>query len=522
MLRPLERMRVLKRPADVPTIPRRVRAILNKYGATMLLPGVSGVLRFGYQPGNYRESTGQTLAAADQQVGFGVDAARAPGPEICPPTTSLTGWSAGVSSDVVQADDYIQVTNSASAEAVARVNAASTIAGAFYEVVVEVLQASNNGVVIVGGRRQGLGGVGLKRYIVQAQNTEPTNAIRFGTNIGTPGGSLRFRLASARELPGIHASQSTSGFQPVLRQAPILGPELAPTSLWGAVSSGVTRDTVNGTVSFSGTQAAFASAALSSEPAVIGRSYLISFVVSGSTQGGVQVRTGSVNAYVTGNGSFTSVQVAVGATPPVVQENGGLGSRFNGVVSNISVREITGYDSRIQSWQHDGIDDRLSLSAVPFQMADDHFVVAGINPSSSANDPAIFSVTSTTNNNPVISLGLLGTGVPRMWWRDDAGTFIQRVADDNLSVVGSNVVLSGVKSGSTGRFRKNGIHRGSIALSIGAATFNAATVGAFTRSTVTSFLNGHTHGVIFGKGAISDSELLTLERFMASLQGRTL
>lgn len=122
----------------------------------------------------------------------------------------------------------------------------------------------------------------------------------------------------------------------------VRGTELATAATWGAAPTGVASDLANATITFSGTQVTFAAVSLNALPAVIGKWYKVSFTVSGATQGQVQVRLGGVTAYVAGNGTFNSLQLATTTGNPIVQENGGLGSRFNGVVSNISVRELPG------------------------------------------------------------------------------------------------------------------------------------------------------------------------------------
>lgn len=80
MLRPLERARLLRRQQPMPpisSIPAKVKALLQSKSGSLLLPGPSGTLRYVFQPGNYVESTGQTLTPVDGAVGLVLDAASA-------------------------------------------------------------------------------------------------------------------------------------------------------------------------------------------------------------------------------------------------------------------------------------------------------------------------------------------------------------------------------------------------------------------------------------------------------------
>lgn len=179
---------------DGATIPTAVSKILNKYGATMLLPGVSGGPRFGYQPGNYRESTGQTLAAADQQVGLVVDANGKAGVELVTvQTVSFNGSEAAffakgftIPQDSLPLGKLYEMTFSYNVSSGSiRLRIGDTIDTALTGTGSRTIR----GLALVAGR-------------CSAQNTVTSTV-----------GSV---TASVREISGSHAYQSTSGFQPVL------------------------------------------------------------------------------------------------------------------------------------------------------------------------------------------------------------------------------------------------------------------------------------------------------------------
>ena len=171
-----------------------------------------------------------------------------------------------------------------------------------------------------------------------------------GLSLGGPSLSLgpKNRILGALGLPGASdfamrdlwgKGEQGAWYDPsdFVRYMSPKGPEfpIAATS----TPSGVTH--ANGVWSFNGAQATYASAFVSPDNAVAGRTYEITYTVTGSTQGGHQIKVGNVNSYQSGNGTFRVVITAVDTTRPIVQENGSLGARFNGSVSDISIRELT-------------------------------------------------------------------------------------------------------------------------------------------------------------------------------------
>lgn len=366
------------------TIPLRVKNILAKYSATLLLPGPAGTISYWFQPGNYRESTGQTLAAADQQVGLVVDAARSPGPEIAT-GNNLSGFS-NITAEVSHTDSAFTTTGPTVGVAI------PVTVGKYYEVVVAGSTTSEefsiNTYSQVGPART-LARVGFGRCVVKADF--PNIYLRNST-----AGVTQITHVSVRELPGIHASQPTSGFQPYLRQS------------------------------------------------------------------------GLVN-----------------------------------------------------SWQFDGTDDRLSLSAVPFQMSDDHFVVIGAR-QASAGVRCLFGqgTTNATANQPFFGFNSLNE--LNVYVRNDAG-LAQQIKGPAIAanVIGVYSYLRR-STGALTKIKVDGVDVASSNASLPTSVASSAGVGSNMRPTPSEHFNGHIHCVILGKGAITDAELLVLEKFAASLQGRSL
>lgn len=573
-------------------IPLEVSDILNKYDATMLLPGVSGVLRFGYQPGNYRESTGQTLAAADQQVGLVVDAGKAGvrGPDL------LADWDF-LSAAAWQANGGVALAVSGG------IGTASFPAGSNYPTVLQY-GATEVGKLYEVEIRAKKNTADTVRFLAGAVSTNITDTFQtyrlvyqavatstlFRVQVVAPSavvGSFEIDYFRVRELPGIHASQSTSGFQPVLRRG------LLNQLLWSSDFSNAAWVTTNASKSITGgvlkliedsTNAqhdikqyfSTGQKAQSSTYAVVAQAAertRIALTINAYGGNGVRayfdLSSGGVLLEQTlGNGIGATATIsdlgggkylcALSGTPSATVGNGfdvntivvasdinashpGDGTSgiylnsaalFQGIVTAEEIIAAGGIPvttsapassaNGIQSWQFDGTDDRLSLSAVPFQMADDHFVVVGARVGAVGSRRTMFYNGGAVNNPMCPRLSIEPSGSVMAAWRGDGGTTATAPSSSTL-IAGSDFVATARRSGSVGNLRLNGIHDSLSAVDPGVTTLTQAFVGCGAGgSSFYDFHNGHLHGVIFGKGAISDSELLTLERFMASLQGRTL
>jgi len=165
------------------------------------------------------------------------------------------------------------------------------------------------------------------------------------------------------------------------------------------------------------------------------------------------------------------------------------------------------------SWQFDGSNDSLSLSAPLFQMSDDHCVIAGFN--AAVINKYIFSQNNTAATTLVASLRIDAAGAPDALWQDDSATLVNVAS--STSCIGLNTVATGVKIGNAKRLRVNGVQQGATNNTVlGATTLNTASIGSYT--TAGNF-QGSIYPVIAIKGTVSDADLLTLERFVGQLSG---
>ena len=161
------------------------------------------------------------------------------------------------------------------------------------------------------------------------------------------------------------------------------------------------------------------------------------------------------------------------------------------------------------SWAFDG-GDSLALGSVPFQMADDHFVIAGFRADLTAAS-CLFSIGSTASSSPMCVLDISAGGY-RSLWRDDAA--VPALLSGGTYVAGTPAVISMRSVSSTRVLRVNGSQAATNTTVLGATTFNVSKIGAQARTTDANFHTGSTGPIISGKGTLTDSEMLTLERLV--------
>ena len=164
------------------------------------------------------------------------------------------------------------------------------------------------------------------------------------------------------------------------------------------------------------------------------------------------------------------------------------------------------------SWSFDGSNDSLALGSVPFQMSDDHCVIAGFKCDNTTPTSSILSLSNSGLANPLIRLTISTGGIYGQWC-DDAGTL---VSFSGLSIANSEAAVVTMQSSSgLKKIRKNGIASATTSATVlGATTLNLATLGE-------GFL-GTTAPVIIVKGTVTDAELLSIERLVGQIAGVTI
>ena len=193
-----------------------------------------------------------------------------------------------------------------------------------------------------------------------------------------------------------------------------------------------------------------------------------------------------------------------------------LGSTASAYVPTTTAAASQG--SRPKAWIFDGTDDRLSLSGPVFQMSDDHFVVACIQSSNVAVESRIYFQRSSANAQIGITVGTTGNLVAQ--WSDDSGAAANIAVGTNTIQSGVSAVVAITKAGNVKKVFKNGVQLGTNSIVLGTATFSASSAAiGFDPQSLSRFFNGPIYGVIAGKGAITDAELLVIETYLGSLGG---
>lgn len=162
-------------------------------------------------------------------------------------------------------------------------------------------------------------------------------------------------------------------------------------------------------------------------------------------------------------------------------------------------------------WEFDGTDDFMSLGSIPFQIADDHCVIAAVRPNSTNIGKHILNPANGAASQQVGCIRVDGASKYTASWCDDTTT-VASVADSAALNVGESSVVTARKIGSVGALRKNGLQIGSTNLSaIGATTLTLPGVlGAFKSGAAAS--NIHLHGAAVIKGTVTDAQALIFER----------
>jgi len=169
-------------------------------------------------------------------------------------------------------------------------------------------------------------------------------------------------------------------------------------------------------------------------------------------------------------------------------------------------------------WQFDGSNDSLSLSAPLFQMSDDHAVIAGFKRSTSASEKYVFTVGAAATNTPLCGMIACATdGIVKGYWRGDDAVI--RIASSGISYVGSVPKVAAVrKVGNSKICRVNGVSGTPETSAIGATTLDATYIGSNSPAAASTF-DDSIYPIIAIKGTVTDSDLLTLERFVGQLSG---
>jgi len=367
----------------------------------------------------------------------------------------------------------------------------------------------------------------LSRQALAILRSYGTNAHVYLPGIGTINGLTAGNYLLADGSTGATPVDGLVGLE--LDAAGSVGAELAiPTSStagWSQLNATLSSDGTSLTVTNSTSAEGYAN---SSVAMTIGATYMVSLVVTAAASGGA-ITIGGVRQALGGLGSKQYFIVATSAGPANmirISTNGAVAGQTI-TVNSLSVREVTGTHATASgaarptlrrdaagrySHQFSGAQS-LALGSVPFQMADDHAVIAGFNATSAAQYAAIAAPSFfDATNYPCILVVEITTGKVYAEWRSGATVVAIKSAS---SVLNTTSVLSGRQVGNARDGRLNGVQIASDTRALSATASTAGYIGR-NHNAIYSFV-GFTGPVIAIKGTVTDADLLTLERFVSSL-----
>ena len=194
-------------------LPRRVRNILRRYNASLILPGDGG--NNGFNTGNYTDSTGTTPATIDGKTGLVVDAAGSAVEMSAPSTGSTSGWTAYLATVSSNGTD-LTITNSSANEGYVYFQQGNILSNKTYRLEFEVVSRTvTSGTVQIG--QSFVTAPNLGKFSATVKATNP-HGIWIGVGGPTAGNTVTIRNVKLWEITGIHALQATDGFKPVLRR----------------------------------------------------------------------------------------------------------------------------------------------------------------------------------------------------------------------------------------------------------------------------------------------------------------
>ena len=375
---------------------------------------------------------------------------------------------------------------------------------------------------------------------------------RFGTNahayipgIGTISGLTAGNYLLADGSTGLTPTDGLQGL--VLDAAGSVGPLLkgavAPIASTTGFSSGqATLSLVSNEIVFTQTAGVYAQVVVSPPlVAEIGKTYRVEATFRRGTHTAIQmqVQRGAAGSYavivatsmLTNTTNVTKeLYFTATATDTVISVTSVGVPGDTSYVASFTVQEVTGIHATSSgaarptlrltsgrySSQYAGAQS-LTLGSVPFQMSDDHFVIAaGRIDNGAVPTQTLFGCANSSTANPLVGqLSFNLTGVTGNM-RDNAGTLI--AAGTGTLAIGETFVGSLIRTTGSVLVRKNGVSGTPVSTTgLGATTLTTATIGASTRTTVVSAVTGAVGPVIIGKGTLTAAEALTLERFVASL-----
>lgn len=539
--------------SPVAPLTEAVRTVFSKYGsnAHLYIAGPNGLPINGFQPGNYFDSAGTTLASVDGSVGLVLDAAGGLGAECYP--NGLTGAAVANGASVVGAVAALP-NASATVLPVGFVATPNTT----YKITFDVVSSAGSYLNVYIGTSALFGVVsglftGRKTVFIKAANS---NGLSFQNDSGSIGGIPSITLIECKPVTGIHATQSTPGYKPTLRKG-IVNLLKSSNDLTSADWL-KTNATVGAAVADpdGGMNAKKVSFVYGAGPitrlyqdygtAVNGAKYTFPIWLRSDTPCqmllGVQ-RSGPADVEQTVIDITASWQLFVFSHSGVFTGSsavrGVLSSAVPGFSADVEVYRPGLFQGALTAAQilaaggiqltttapassvagvnyaeFDGIDDRLGFSAPLFQLADDHTVIVGAKNLSSGN-LTLFEVGDGSSTARVCSMRVNSNNFNVLW--NDGTTSASAYTAESTS--GVSFVATGQRLGNSFKCRRNSGAWASATAMLNPTVSTTTAIGNRTVAASYEFHKGPIYCVLAIKGTVSDADLAVLEKFVAQLSG---
>lgn len=522
---------MLKLAFQEKTFYNAIRALFNRIGsnAHRYMAGVSP--SGGFTPGNYQDSSGTTQAVVDAPVGLVLDAAGSLGAEII--TANFAAGDAG--SLVTNNAGVVTVQNNDSTAAYTAANA-SAVVGKTYRLTYTLVSkpVSSPAMIIFGGYNSG-SAINPGTYTIHVTASGTGGLILANGSSTVNGESSVWSGVSVKEVTGIHASQSTAGYKPVLRRGIVnllTWSNDLTNAVWQALNGASKAGQV---ITLGSTYATYIAG--SNIANALGNTYTAAVILSGTP--GVQVYISLVDL----GGAYprSSQQITLSASPTmylvtrigVTQANvalqitdsgqatsvtfGGAGV-FQGTYTAAQILAAGGIpltttaaaSSSLGPYWHeyDGA-KLLALGSSPFGGLDDHAVVVAFN-ATAANTYAFSNAKSGTLAS-VCSININANGYVQLYYKDDAGTTVY--VTDPVDRRGTDIVVAGWKVGNLITLRINGVQKATSSTPLGATTTDNWQLGALVSA---GQLKGRIYDGNLVKGTLTLADIKTLEKAAAA------
>jgi hypothetical protein len=228
---------------------------------------------------------------------------------------------------------------------------------------------------------------------------------------------------------------------------------------------------------------------------------------------------GAVNGITAANFVESNGTVPAAVNDPIGYVGNASGGTITATQATTANKPLLRQASSRFSWEFDGSNDRLTLSATPYVAADSYAVVTSATITSNTATRAIWSAVPNSGNGRAGTLFYGSNLILQALWRDDASAATTQIAVGQ-AVLNTPFVITARKSGTAVNTRLNAANpqSGSTAAH-GTTTVQAAGIGSLLASL---YHQGNIGPVIAIKGTVSDDQLLTLERWVGSLSGVTI